>query len=223
PEPGGAAGSATHDGIATHDAAAAWGTVAIRAGERTIVLRPSFTQAHNVSNLLAAVAAALALGIEPAGDVAVSFSRLRGERLSLPGGAVLINDCYNANPMSMAAAIDDLTRTSSGRRVAVLGDMLELGPRTLEFHRAVGEHAAAQGIEELVTVGDLAAAMAEGFSGEAHSVSDARAAGELLPGLLRSGDTVLVKGSRGVGLEQVAEALGARVGDASSAVTPPGA
>jgi len=81
---------------------------------------------------------------------------------------------------------------------------------------------AAQGIEVLVTVGDLAAAMAEGFSGESHSVSDARAAGELLPRLLRDGDTVLVKGSRGVGLERVAEALGARVGDASSAVTPQG-
>jgi UDP-N-acetylmuramyl pentapeptide synthase len=123
----------------------------------------------------------------------------------------------------MAAAIDDLAQTSSGRRLAVLGDMLELGPRTLEFHRAVGEHAAAQGIEVLVTVGDLAAAMAEGFSGEAYSVSDARAAGELLPRLLRDGDTALVKGSRGVGLERVAEALGARVGDASSAVTPQGA
>src|SRR3954469_11514672 len=101
--------------------------------------------------------------------------------------------------------------------------MLELGPRTLEFPRAVGEHAAAQGIEVLVTVGDMAAAMAEGFSGESHSVSDARAAVALLPRLLRDGDTVLVKGSRGVGLERVAEALGARVGDASSAVTAQGA
>src|SRR5207249_3023117 len=118
--------------------------------------------------------------------------------------------------MSMAAALDDLAQTSSGRRVAVLGDMLELGPRTLEFHRAVGEHAAAQGIEVLVTVGDLAAAMGEGFSGEAHSVSDARAAG----GLLRDGDTVLVKGSRGVGLERVADAVGARADGAPSAVTP---
>ena len=185
------------------------GELEIRAAGRTIVLRPSFAQAHNLSNLLAAVAAAVALEVTPAGDVTVSFSRLRGERVALPGGVVLINDCYNANPMSMAAAIDDLAQTAPGRRVAVLGDMLELGPGAPGFHRAVGEHAAARGVEVLVTVGELAAAMAEGFGGETHAASDAQAAAELVRGLLREGDTVLVKGSRGVGLERVAEALSA--------------
>ena len=186
----------------------------IRAGGATgsplrITLRPSFRQAHNLRNLLAAVAAARALGVTPDGSVRVRFSALRGERLALAGGVVLINDCYNANPMSMRAAIDDLAETAPARRVAVLGDMLELGPAAPRFHREIGEHAAARGVELLVTVGPLAAEMGGAFAGEAHSVPDAAAAAELLGTLLRDGDTVLVKGSRGVGLERVAEALGA--------------
>jgi UDP-N-acetylmuramoyl-tripeptide--D-alanyl-D-alanine ligase len=170
-------------------------------------LRPSFQQAHNLLNLLAAIAAARALGITPEGDLEVSFSALRGERLALPGGVILINDCYNANPMSMRAAIDDLAQTAPARRVAVLGDMLELGSQAHAFHRQIGEHAAARGVELLVTVGPLAAEMRAGFPGESHAVADAAGAAQLLPALLRGGDTVLVKGSRGVGLEAVAEAL----------------
>jgi UDP-N-acetylmuramoyl-tripeptide--D-alanyl-D-alanine ligase len=174
----------------------------------SITLRPSFRQAHNLRNLLAAVAAARSLGITPRGRVDVQFSPLRGQRLELARGVVLINDCYNANPMSMRAAIDDLTETAPARRVAVLGDMLELGPGGPGLHREVGQHASARGIELLVTVGPLAAEIAGGFTGEAHSVADAPAAAELLGTLLRDRDTVLVKGSRGVGLERVAEALG---------------
>jgi UDP-N-acetylmuramoyl-tripeptide--D-alanyl-D-alanine ligase len=181
---------------------------AAAAGGVQIVLRPSFGQAHNVINLLAAVAAARVLGVTPKGRLEVRFSPLRGERLALPGGVVVIDDCYNANPMSMRAAIDDLADTALARRVAVLGDMLELGPRAPRFHREIGEHAAARGVELLVTVGPLAAEMREAFAGEGHSVPDAAAAVELVGGLLREGDTVLVKGSRGIGLERVAEALG---------------
>ena len=79
-----------------------------------IRLRPSFSQAHNLRNLLAAVAAARALGVTPSGELRVQFSALRGERRELPGGAVLIDDCYNANPMSMRAAIDDLADSAPG-------------------------------------------------------------------------------------------------------------
>jgi UDP-N-acetylmuramoyl-tripeptide--D-alanyl-D-alanine ligase len=172
-----------------------------------IELWPSFAQAHNLRNLLAAVAAARALGITPAGHVRPRFSSLRGERLGLPGGVVLIDDCYNANPMSMRAAIDDLAATAHARRVAVLGDMLELGPEERRFHRELGEYAAAGEIDVLVTVGPLAREMGETFAGETHSAPDALAAAGLLRGLLRDGDTVLVKGSRGVGLERVAEIL----------------
>jgi UDP-N-acetylmuramoyl-tripeptide--D-alanyl-D-alanine ligase len=183
------------------------GAVVVRDRGEDILLWPSFGQAHHLLNLLAAVGAARALGITPRGSVEVRFAARRGERSLLPGGVVLIDDCYNANPMSMRAAIDDLAETATARRVAVLGDMLELGPDAPRYHREVGAYAAARGVELLVTVGDLAAEMIAGFAGEAYSVADPAAAAELLRGLLRDGDTVLVKGSRGVGLERVAEAL----------------
>jgi UDP-N-acetylmuramoyl-tripeptide--D-alanyl-D-alanine ligase len=183
------------------------GRVLIGHGAEEIELWPSFAQAHNLRNLLAAVAAARALGITPAGPVQPRFSSLRGERLELPGGVVLIDDCYNANPMSMRAAIDDLAATAPARRVAVLGDMLELGPEEGRFHRELGEYATAGEIDVLVTVGGLARELGETFTGEAHAAPDAVAAAGLLQGLLRDGDTVLVKGSRGVGLERVAEIL----------------
>jgi UDP-N-acetylmuramoyl-tripeptide--D-alanyl-D-alanine ligase len=177
------------------------------AGDERIVLRPSFAQSHNLRNLLAAVAAARALGVTPAGRLEVEFSALRGERIALTDGIVLINDCYNANPMSMRAALDDLAESAPGRRVAVLGDMLELGPEERRLHREVGTYAQARGVQLLVAVGPLAGEMGKGLDGEVYRVPDAAAAAELLPRLLRAGDSVLVKGSRGMGLERVAQAL----------------
>jgi UDP-N-acetylmuramoyl-tripeptide--D-alanyl-D-alanine ligase len=186
------------------------GRVSIRHGADTIELTPSFGQAHNLLNLLAAVAAARAVGVTPGGPLEVEFSPRRGTRVLLASGVVVIDDCYNANPMSMRAALDELADSASGRRVAVLGDMLELGPEAPSLHREIGAHAAARGVEVLVCVGPLAGAFAEAFPGESHVVDDAAAAAELLPELLRDGDTVLLKGSRGVGLERVLSAL---VGD----------
>jgi UDP-N-acetylmuramoyl-tripeptide--D-alanyl-D-alanine ligase len=175
-------------------------------GER-IELDLSYTQAFNRLNTLAAVAAALAVGVRPAGRVEVPFTALRGERIDLPNRVAVVNDCYNANPMSMRAALDELAVTAAGRRVAVLGDMLELGEGELDFHREIGEFARERGVEVLVTVGPLAAAMLERFDGDGYAVADAAEAASMLPELLEPGDTVLVKGSRGVGLEAVAEAL----------------
>jgi UDP-N-acetylmuramoyl-tripeptide--D-alanyl-D-alanine ligase len=175
------------------------GSVAIGHGGAEMLLVPSFNQRHNLLNLLAAVAAARALGHTPSGPLEVNFSAMRGQRLTLPGGAVLIDDCYNANPMSMRAAIEELAATAPARRVAVLGDMLELGEDSPRLHREIGAHAAASGVELLVTVGPLAVEIGRGFPGEVHAVEDARAAGELLRGLLRGDDTVLLKASRGVG------------------------
>jgi UDP-N-acetylmuramoyl-tripeptide--D-alanyl-D-alanine ligase len=185
------------------------GAVVVRHGRERITLYPSFGGAHNLRNLLAAIAAAGTLGVRHEGALEVRFSALRGERRTLPGGALLIDDCYNANPMSMRAAIDDLAEIDASRRVAVLGDMLELGADAPGFHREIGQHAAAEGVELLITVGPLAERMRDGFDGEAYAVPDAEAAVALLRGLLQAGDAVLVKGSRGVGLELVAEALGA--------------
>jgi UDP-N-acetylmuramoyl-tripeptide--D-alanyl-D-alanine ligase len=184
------------------------GGIVVGIGGERLALRPSFAQSHNLRNLLAAVAAARALGVTPEGELEVEFSALRGERITLQEEIVLIDDCYNANPMSMRAALDDLAATAPARRVAVLGDMLELGSQEREFHRDVGAYAQESGVELLLAVGPLAAEMGEGFdAGELHRVPDAEAAAQLLPTLLRPRDTVLVKGSRGVGLEMVGQTL----------------
>jgi UDP-N-acetylmuramoyl-tripeptide--D-alanyl-D-alanine ligase len=161
-----------------------------------------FTSRHMLLNARAAVAAARALGVEPGGRVEVALSAMRGQRIELPGAIAVVNDCYNANPMSMRAALDDLAVSAGGRRVAVLGDMLELGPDELRFHAEIGDHARASGVELLITVGPLAREM----RGD-HAVDTAAQAAELVGDLVRPGDTVLVKASRGVGLEVVAEAL----------------
>jgi UDP-N-acetylmuramoyl-tripeptide--D-alanyl-D-alanine ligase len=191
-----------------HLVEAADGRVTIATGERTLELQPSFAQAHNLLNLLAAVAVGAALDVFHEGPLDVTFSALRGDRLALPGGVVVVNDCYNANPMSMRAALDDLAATARGRTVAVLGDMLELGPEERRFHEEVGRHAADAGVDVLVAVGPRASAIADSFAGESHRVATAGDAAEILPGLVEPGDTVLVKASRGIGLEVVTEALG---------------
>jgi UDP-N-acetylmuramyl pentapeptide synthase len=136
----------------------------------------------------------------------VALSSFRGQRIDLPGDIVVVNDCYNANPMSMRAALDDLAASASGRRVAVLGDMLELGPDEDRFHAEVGAHARDAGVDVLVAVGPRAAHLADGY-GEVIALPDATAAAAAVPGLLEPGDTVLLKASRGVGLEVVARAL----------------
>jgi UDP-N-acetylmuramoyl-tripeptide--D-alanyl-D-alanine ligase len=164
-----------------------------------------FTSRHMRLNAAAALAAARAVGVEPTGRVDVALSDLRGQRIALPGDVTIVNDCYNANPMSMRAALDDLAAAAPGRRVAVLGDMLELGPDEERFHAEIGDHARAAGVDLLVTVGPRAAAM----QGD-HAVADAAEAAGLLPELVEPGDTIVVKASRGVGLEVVADALTAQ-------------
>jgi UDP-N-acetylmuramoyl-tripeptide--D-alanyl-D-alanine ligase len=167
-----------------------------------------FEQEHVRTDLLAAVAAATAVGVTPRGAVTVAFSAGRGQRHELSEGITLIDDCYNANPVSMRAALEELVRTAGGRRtVAVLGDMLELGPGARHFHGQIGLQARELEVDVVVTVGHLAAGIGESFEGEAYPVADAGEAAALLPELLQAGDVVLVKGSRGVGLELVTEVL----------------
>ena len=186
-------------------------TVEIELGGEAIVLEVPFVQAHLRRNLLPAVAAAKAVGVTPSGRVALELTAGRGQHLELAGGVTLIDGCYNANPMSMRAALEDLAdtaaRTPGARPVAVLGDMLELGPGAREYHLALGEEVGRAGVEVLVTVGPLAAAIGERFEGEVHSVAQAAEAAEIVPRLVRPGDLVLVKGSLGVGLAQVCRAL----------------
>jgi UDP-N-acetylmuramoyl-tripeptide--D-alanyl-D-alanine ligase len=183
------------------------GEVVVAHGERLDLELP-FRARHQRVNALAAVAAALAVGVRPSGRLDLPAGYLRGERIALPSGATVINDCYNASPLSVRAALDELAAESpAGRRVAVLGDMLELGAAEVELHREVGTAAEAAGVDVLVTVGPRAAAMLDTFDGESYAVADAEEAAALAGDIVADGDVMLVKGSRGVGLEVVAEAL----------------
>jgi UDP-N-acetylmuramoyl-tripeptide--D-alanyl-D-alanine ligase len=169
-----------------------------------------FRGRHQAENGLSALLAARTLGLDITGPVDVAFSRWRGEEIPLPGGGMLVNDCWNANPVSMRAALEDLVDRSEGRRtVAVLGEMAELGAESDTYHREIGAAVAALGIGVLVAVGERGRLYVEGAEGvpEIASASDVEEAARIVPGLLAPGDCVLVKGSRAVGLEVVADAL----------------
>ncbi|MFJ8467039.1 UDP-N-acetylmuramoyl-tripeptide--D-alanyl-D-alanine ligase [Streptomyces swartbergensis] len=175
---------------------------------------------HHVSNALAAAAVAHELGMS-ADEIAValseagSLSRWRMEVTERPDGVTVVNDAYNANPESMKAALRGLVAIGKGRRTwAVLGKMAELGDDALAEHDAVGRLAVRLNVSKLVAVGGREAAWLqlgaynEGSWGEESvHVSDAQAAVDLLRSELRPGDVVLVKASRSVGLESVAQAL----------------
>jgi UDP-N-acetylmuramoyl-tripeptide--D-alanyl-D-alanine ligase len=177
----------------------------------------NFGQAHNLVNALAAIGAARALGV-PVPEMAqgarqVAFSSMRGEEIELSDGALIINDTYNANPISMRAALDHLATVAEQRRnarsVAVLGEMAELGAEAARFHREVGEHAARRGVALVLAVGALAEAYAEGYgdAGEVQRASDATEAAAILREAIDRNDVVLIKGSRAVGLERVTDSL----------------
>jgi UDP-N-acetylmuramoyl-tripeptide--D-alanyl-D-alanine ligase len=165
-----------------------------------------FAEAYNLTNALAAIAGGIALGADPeemavrAADV--GFSQFRGERVDLADGIVLVNDCYNANPVSMRAALDHLATFGAPRTVAVLGYMGELGPGGPAHHREVGSHARDAGIDVIVGVG----APAREYDPD-ELVADPGEAAEWLDAHLEAGDVVLIKGSRAVGMETIAEEL----------------
>ncbi|WP_067832433.1 UDP-N-acetylmuramoyl-tripeptide--D-alanyl-D-alanine ligase [Actinomadura kijaniata] len=174
---------------------------------------------HAVANALAAAAAARAAGlpvtaVAAALSRAVPASRWRMEVTDRPDGVTVVNDAYNANPDSVRAAVDTLTHMARGRRAfAVLGEMAELGADSVAEHAKIGQHVARSGVATLITVGDAAAAMAEGaeqvasWTGESVRVDDVGAALTALRERLRPRDVVLVKGSRVAGLERIAEGL----------------
>jgi UDP-N-acetylmuramoyl-tripeptide--D-alanyl-D-alanine ligase len=182
--------------------------IATPAGEGRFVF--PFPEAHNLTNALAAVAVGVTLEatLEQLARRApdITFSRLRGELLDLPGGIALVNDCYNANPISMRAALESLAAMpADGRRVAVLGGMAELGPDEADYHREVGALARGLGIGPIVGVGELARDYApdEWAAGPEEAV-------DVADRLISDGDAVLVKGSRSVGLEAFTDGLLAR-------------
>ncbi len=168
---------------------------------------------YNVENCLAAAAAALALGVsaDEIADAAASVlpGSGRGEIHALEVGATVIDDSYNSNPSAVAQALEAAASLPASRRWAVLGDMLELGPDAARFHREAGRAAAAAGFDPVYGVGELArevtaAASASGAAVDWWATAEEAASAVPLP---REGDVVLVKGSRGIGLERVVQAL----------------
>ena len=165
-----------------------------------------FPEHHNLVNALAAVAVGSALGVEP-GEMSaragrIKLSRLRGERIELEGGTLLLNDCYNANPVSMRAALDALAAEPAADRIAVLGLMGELGPDSPAFHTEIGEYARQLGIDMVIGVGPEA----EDYRPD-RLVDDAAGAAAAVRTAAGPETAVLIKGSRSAGLEAVAEAL----------------
>jgi UDP-N-acetylmuramoyl-tripeptide--D-alanyl-D-alanine ligase len=189
-------------------------------GQRELEIALPLVGAHNAANAAAAACAAVALGctdreiVRGLAAVRPVGRRLRLERL--PGGALLVDDCYNANPPSMAAALatlQALARAEGGRPLAVLGDMLELGPEEAALHRGLGAAAAQAGLHRLLAFGprsrDLAAgALQAGLPAERifHTEDLAALAAEVRA-QLAARDVLLVKASRGMRLERLVEAL----------------
>jgi len=172
---------------------------------------------HWVSNALAVLAAVAAVG----GDLAAAGLALaelpglagRGERRMVPvagGTALLIDESYNANPLSMAATLKQLGKEHASRRVAILGGMRELGDRSHELHAGLAESLAAGQVDYAILVGEEMRPLAEAVGGVvafAH-VADAAAATSLIQAEMRAGDAILVKGSNGIGLSRLVAALG---------------
>ncbi len=179
---------------------------------------------HNIANALAATAVALALAV-PLDTIVTGLEQVPGvagrlRREAMAGGWTVIDDSYNANPSSMAAAIDTLL-LAGGERWLVLGDMAELGPDARALHAGIGARARERGVDRLFAVGPLGAATVEVFGAGGEHFDDKAALIAALRAQLHEGVTCLVKGSRSAGMEQVVAALGGHAGknkgDASDA------
>ena len=182
----------------------------LHAQSGSTVIELPFDGRHNVANALAAAAAAIALdvpvdiirqGLEAARNVGGRLRVCAGIR-----GAQIIDDTYNANPASLRAALSVLA-TAAGEKWVVLGDMGELGPEAREMHEQLGREARKLGIDRLYALGPLAASAAQGFGARAQTYTDIDVLNEALIAAIDSDVTVLIKGSRFMRMERVAEAL----------------
>jgi UDP-N-acetylmuramoyl-tripeptide--D-alanyl-D-alanine ligase len=213
-EPGGGAGEAEVRARDVRPRGGVGSRFVLELGEEAIEVELPLHGAYNVANAVAAAAAARELGVTPeeirdalAGAAPAAH---RGAVHRLPEGIVLIDDSYNSNPDALARALAGAAELAGGRKVAVLGDMLELGPDGPRFHRESGERAARLGFSPLAGVGELSRELvtaAREAGAEADWLPDAEAAAGWAEEALRPGDLVLVKGSRGVGLDRVVDRL----------------
>lgn len=193
-------------------------TFTLISGDRSTEVRLPVPGRHNVYNALAAAAVGLYLGVELEDVVGglenATFSKWRMESFVSAAGLTVINDAYNANPTSMRAAISALGDIPTrGRRIAVLGDMAELGSLAELAHFQLGGEIAQSPVDALVTVGERARRIAEGALAAGMDIDmvrpcvTAEEASEVLDDLAEPGDTVLVKASRVMGLERVVEGM----------------
>ncbi|HEU0122242.1 MAG TPA: UDP-N-acetylmuramoyl-tripeptide--D-alanyl-D-alanine ligase [Bryobacteraceae bacterium] len=166
---------------------------------------------HGVWNVTAGVAVGsiLQIPLEKLAEAArtLKSGRMRGERLSF-NGITILNDCYNSNPEAAKAMIDTLAALPAARKIAVLGEMLELGAWSEQMHREVGAYAAAAGIQTVIGIRGAARHLADAAQAagvESHFFEDPAEAGEALRGLAREGDAMLYKGSRGTRVEKALE------------------
>jgi UDP-N-acetylmuramoyl-tripeptide--D-alanyl-D-alanine ligase len=171
----------------------------------------SFAARHQATNAVAALTVCEALGVPlPRELVDVSFSRWRSEESELPGGGLLINDAWNANPVAMRAALQYLVEQAAGRRtIAILGEMAELGENAAAYHDEIGRLARDLGIGYVFAVGPMAKHYTTHVNASTWTakLEDRDSLVDQVREELQPGDVVLVKGSRSVGLEFVAAAL----------------
>jgi UDP-N-acetylmuramoyl-tripeptide--D-alanyl-D-alanine ligase len=201
-------------------AGAAGSVVRLAVGDQPVVVRLPLAGEHNARNAAAALAVAAALNVPllaAAGGLERAALPPHRSRIVSAGGRTVLDDCYNANPASMSAALATVMASvgSSARAFAVLGDMLELGPEAEVLHRALGREAAFAGLSGLAAVGEFAAEIAAGAREAGLSRSmitrDPEAAAASVAEWSSSGDWILVKASRGVRLERAVEALQAKL------------
>jgi UDP-N-acetylmuramoyl-tripeptide--D-alanyl-D-alanine ligase len=171
----------------------------------------SFAARHQAANAVAALTTCESLGVPlPDELVEVSFSRWRSEEIELPGGGLLINDAWNANPVSMRAALQYLVERAAGRRtIAILGEMAELGENAAAYHDEIGRLVRDLGVDHVFAIGPMAKHYTTHVNASTWSakLEDRDSFLERVREELAPGDVVLVKGSRSVGLEFVAAAL----------------
>jgi UDP-N-acetylmuramoyl-tripeptide--D-alanyl-D-alanine ligase len=189
-----------------------------QAGYPPFTVVPPLPGRHNIYNLMAAVVTGRLLGLTDdeikAGLSRLEMTGMRLEVVQTPQGLHVINDAYNASPTSMAAALDVLTeKAGTAGRIAVFGDMLELGELEVEGHKRIGRLAAAIGLDVLIVLGDRAEMIAEGAQelgfdgGRIHRATSHHHAAQIIREVAKPGDWVLLKGSRGMRMEDVLGAL----------------